>query len=416
MRQMTIPIPSLRERRAWVMRAVLILCLIYVAYVVREIWVPLLLAFLIATVLDPLADRLERRGWSRTMGASLIFTLFFALLIASCVLLFPLLRDQVADIQAGFSKYFPDTSKAGLKKSLADLRVHPSVADSLIQLYQGYSASYAKSSSRLMDFGMKYAAGLIWIVIIPIVAYYALRDFHLILAKSLLLVPRRYRDAVQTGVAETTAIFAKYLRALALISLLNGIATWLLLWALGVQGALVIGIIAGVLYSVPYIGAILTIALTAAVTFLTGGFDQMVVVTGISIVLHQILFDQIIAPRMLGGHVGLHPILSIIALLAGNLMLGIIGMILAVPIAAVIQIGVLALVPKLSHEIELPEVQPTEAEEVEEIIGETKDVHAKIDATEELHRTVTEAVDNIEQKIKEEALTADDDKPKPADA
>ena len=147
-------------------------------------------------------------------------------------------------------------------------------------------------------------------------------------------------------------MFAKYLRGLAILSLMNGAATCLLLWAIGVPSPFVVGIAAGILYTVPYIGAVITVVITAAAAFVGGGAPLMGEAIVASILLHQLVFDQVIAPRLLGGQVGLHPILSIIALLAGNLLLGIVGMILAVPVAACIQILVLALVPKLRIEVE----------------------------------------------------------------
>ena len=88
---------------------------------------------------------------------------------------------------------------------------------------------------------MSVVANVVWIVIVPIVAFYALRDFHTILGKSLLLVPSRKRELVQTVVVEVTSVFARYLRGLAIVSVLNGIATAILLLALGVPGAILVG-------------------------------------------------------------------------------------------------------------------------------------------------------------------------------
>lgn len=121
---------------------------------------------------------------------------------------------------------------------------------------------------------------------------------------------------------------------------------------------------------------------------------------GASIVLHQIVFDQMISPRLLGKTVGLHPILSIVALLAGNLLLGIVGMILAVPVAACIQILVLALVPKLQVEIELPDGAPA-ATEGGALADRSRTIQAESDATETLHGGVQKAVAEVEQKIAE---------------
>ena len=195
-------------------------------------------------------------------------------------------------------------------------------------------------------------------------------------------------------------VFGNFLRGLAVVSVMNGLATTVLLMAVRVPGALMVGVIAGFLYSIPYLGALLTLVLTAAVAFVGGGPNMAILAVGLSVLLHQIVFDQIISPRVLGGHVGLHPILSVIALLVGNLLLGIVGMILAVPIAACIQIAVLAIQPKLSEQIDVSaksvEVS-TQADLVEEQ-SKVIEKDQKTEALEEMHAKVASAVEEVEKK------------------
>jgi predicted PurR-regulated permease PerM len=404
-RQVVVTWPTSEWLRKWLIRLVVAIVVIYLAYVVRDIWVPLLLAFLIATVLDPIVDRLELRGWSRAVAATLIYSVFIVGLVAAIAFAYPHVLDQATEIQKGLAERFPDTSPHGLRKSLQADGVSRSLSDFLVKVYQGTVGTF-QSSNRMAEYGLNVVTNLIWLVIIPIISYYALRDYHLILAKGLLLVPKEKRDLIQTAVAETTGIFGKYLRGMAIVSLLNGLATWLLLTIFQIPSALLIAILATILYNVPYLGAIAINVLTAAVAFLHGGVHELYVVTGIGLVMHHVVFDQIISPRILGGQVGLHPILSIVALLVGNLLLGVVGMILAMPIAACIQIGVLALVPKLSHEIDIPKdsENPEDDDTVAELEQETLEAHTKADATEELHRSVNTAVDNIEEKIQEEKI------------
>ncbi len=245
---------------------------------------------------------------------------------------------------------------------------------------------------------MGFASNFVGVIVIPIVAFYILRDFHVILAKGLLLVPGQHRPMVQTGVAEITAVFGRYLRGLAIVSLLNGAATALLLTALHVPSALLIGILAGILYGVPYVGAIITVGFTACVGFIGGGMHLMLVAVGASFLLHQIIFDQLVAPRILGQHVGLHPILSIVALLVGNALLGVVGMILAVPVAACIQLAIVHMVPKLAVEVQLPAVETAaQALQDAEDEAEAEDDHAaKVDATHAMREAVAAAVADID--------------------
>ena len=401
----TLVIPDAKTFRRGALIAVGIAILVYLAWVVREIWVPLGLAFVLAIVLDPVVDRMEAKGWKRVWASALIFVGAIVVFGLALWFTFPLVAKQFTDAQGRFAQFFPDTSREGLVKSFRKLNAPESVAAVGANAFENAQKGLSQSSSYLTKYGMSFVSNLIWVVIIPIVAFFALVDFHTILSKALLLVPRTHRNATQTYISEVSAVFAKYLRGLAILSIMNGIATGVVLSVLRVPSALVVGVVAGVLYSVPYIGAMLTIVVTAAVAFIGGGVHMMILAVGVSVVLHQIVFDQFISPRLLGGTVGLHPILSIIALLAGNLLLGIIGMILAVPIAACIQILVLALVPKLRVEVETDGV-PTD-NEGGALAAQSREILAQSGKTAdgELASTVQRAKENTEEAEVEDAIS-----------
>jgi predicted PurR-regulated permease PerM len=406
------------KRVAWLLAALLVGG--YIAYTAREIWLPIGIAFLIAMVLDPVVDRLEHRGWSRTWGAALIFGSFLLVLGTSLFFAVPALVHQGEEIGGQFDRYMParDAKSGQIDPVAFDTKLqHQGVQKSaralIVQAAQQLDATVRSSGAWISQTGMKIASNMIWLVIIPIVAFYALKDFHLILAKTLLVVPKHNREMVQTMVAEVSVIFAKYMRGLMTVSLLNGLATWGLLTLFGVPNALLLGCIAGLLYSVPYLGALITIVLVAAVSFLSKGTEFTLMVVGANVVLHQIVFDQIISPRILGGHVGLHPILSILALLIGNALLGIVGMVLAVPIAASIQVAVLTMVPKLNQEIDLTATASASAAadsaltKVEDYATSPSDeATVSVNVTEELHKGVSEAVAQVEAQVEEDEATA----------
>jgi predicted PurR-regulated permease PerM len=399
MKSVTIPIPSASVVKKASLKIGIAILLLYLSYVVREIWLPLVLAFLLAMILDPVVDRMEVRGWTRPRASAFIFGSFLIIFIGLIVLSYPLAAAQIDTLQKGFEKYFPDSSHAGLIKSLHKMGLAPNLAGGAVSVIESAKSSLQHSSSIITNYGMVIVSNAIWIVIIPLIAFYALRDFHLILGKGLLLVPPKRRDLVQTAVRETTLVFGNFLKGLAIVSIMNGIATTILLTALRVPGALMVGVIAGFLYSVPYLGAMLTLVLTAAVSFVGGGPNMAIMAVGTSILLHQIVFDQIISPRVLGGHVGLHPILSVVSLLVGNLLLGIVGMILAVPVAACLQIAILAIQPKLSEEIDVSATAPHVVElEKEREKEKEMEKSPEIDALEEMHSRVSTAVAEVDKK------------------
>ncbi len=397
----TVPVPDKRQVRDFAIKAVLVLIVLYLAYVVRTICIPLGLAFLIAMVLDPIVDRMELRGWNRTRASAFIFASFLIITVGLMILSFPALASQATSLQAGVEKYFPDSSRAGLKKSFTELGLPPGMVPSVVNLVEGAKGNLTRSSGWIAEYGLSFATNVVWIVIIPIVAFYCLRDFHVILAKALLLVPSARRDLVQTAVTEITAIFGKYLRGLAIVSVLNGVVTGIMLFAMGVPGALLLGLISALLYSVPYVGAVLTIVLTAAITFVGAGPQLMLWAVLASFVLHHIIFDQIITPKILGDHVGIHPLLSIVSLLIGNLLLGLLGMVLAVPIAACVQIAVLAVQPKLKQEIDIPVPTNGDTDTVRSLEEETKVSHQKADSIGDLHAAVAQAVESVEGAVDE---------------
>jgi len=404
MKAISVPIPEGKAVKGVLVKAATLVGAVFLAYAVRGILLPLGLAFLLAMILDPVVDRMELRGWSRPRASAFIFGSFILISGGLAVLAFPFVVNQINTLQKGFERYFPDPTHGGLIRSFHQMGASTGIANAGVAVIENARDSLQRSSTWLSAYGMSVVANAIWIVIVPIVAFYALRYFHTILAKSLLLVPSRHRDLVQTAVTEVTGVLAKYLRGLAIVSILNGVATALLLSALGVPGGLLIGVIAGLLYSVPYIGALLTLMLTAAAAFLGGGLNVLYLATSLSILLHQIIFDQIISPRILGAHVGLHPILSIIALLVGNLLLGIVGMIIAVPVAACIQIAVLALLPKLSHAVDIAAPHGERVDTVDSLANETTEAHQRIGATEERHAAVAAAVETIEHESAVELL------------
>jgi predicted PurR-regulated permease PerM len=397
--------------KRWLWKLAALVTLLYLLFLVRQIILPLAIAFLIAMVLDPVVDRMERRGWARLWASAFIFTSFLIITGGLIYLATPPLMRQAQTLTAKADRILPDRSPAGVRVALADTNLPPTIREAAVRAYERFTTRTIGSTTYLGERVMELMSNLIWLAIIPIIAFYALKDFHLILAKMLLLVPKERRDLVQTMVAEVTGVFGKYMRGLVTVSFLNGLTTWLVLLVIGVPGAFMLGVIAAIVYGIPYIGAMITVALIGVVSFIAGGPEMMLIAVAANLVLHQLLFDQIVTPRLLGHHVGLHPIFAIIALLIGNLLLGLLGMILAVPIAACIQIFVVALEPKLRHEIDLDEAATDPPPDtVPSLKEEAKEKHLAVDATEELHKTITDAVEHIEEeveKVKEEEKAAE---------
>jgi predicted PurR-regulated permease PerM len=352
------PVPI--RRLAWyrpLLLGVALVAALYVVYLVRSIWPPVAVAFLFAMTLDPVVDRLENRGWRRIVATAFIFILFLGLLIAALAVFIPPLTSQTSDIAGALGGLFPDSDQPGLvgpvERFLTEVHAPPGLRAPILRAAREATDRLSQSLEAVSLYLLSVAPNLIWLVIVPILTFYALSDFHLIYTKALLLVPREHRHIVQEITAEVSAVFGKYMRGLGLVCLLNGLATALLLVVFGIPYPLILALLAGTLYAVPYVGPVVAIGLIGLISLMQGTLVGMLLLVGVLIFINSVLFDQLITPRLLGRQVGLHPILSIIAFLAGNVLAGVPGLLLAVPVAASLQIVILHLVPKLRQELEL---------------------------------------------------------------
>lgn len=370
-------LPEVVERRRqterWILRllgkvvvyGLLIAAALWMLWRIRGVVPPFLAALLLVMALAPLVDRLEARGLPRWAAVTLVYLGFFGTLTGMMFVLVPLVANQIGQVVTELRERFHLDEPADVSRAMAEqvriLGRKMSVPAFVLQpvLVQ------AKSSATLLTHGLesfgKLLVGmlpsLVWVIIVPIVGVYGLIDYHRIFAKTLLLVPRVQRDNVRGVAADVSEVFSRYLRGLLLVCFLDTAATIgvLLCFPTTRPYAAALGLVAGVLYAVPYLGAIFSTALIALVAFAApgGGPAAMLWVTLAMVLLHQVVFDQVISPRVLGGQVGLHPILSILALLSGDALFGIGGMLLAVPAAASLQVIIVHLLPRLARHVDV---------------------------------------------------------------
>jgi predicted PurR-regulated permease PerM len=353
----------------WIFYALAVLAAIWLAWAGRALWFPLAIAFVIAMVLDPMVDRLENRRVPRGLATALVFLLFIGGMAAAIIVLSPGVSEQAGRMSQDLARLSPDPDRLDLvpitKEIMRKLDAHPALRDALVSAARTGTRHLTQTLNSASEWALAWAPNLVWFLIVPILAFYLLMDFHKLYAKGILLVPRRNRPFVQTLVAEISAMFGKYLRGLALISTMVGLSVALLLWAFGNPYWQLLGLLAGLLYSIPMVGPLFTQTLIVLVTLVTGSPAEALIVGGSLVVLMNGVFDNFITPRVLGRQVGLHPVFIILALLLGAQVWGILGMLVAVPVAACFQLVLVHLVPKLSAELELrplEELEKTEAE------------------------------------------------------
>lgn len=310
---------------------------------------PFIVGALIAYLFDPLADRLERMGCSRTAATLIIMINVFGIITLLIVLLGPLLGAQAVEL----AKSLPDmlsNAKAWLTSHgeewievwranapAAAVENTPDIASISDSLSQTAYDSVTKLLERVASSSLAIVNVAAMVLIMPVVCFYLIRDYDRIVAKIDSLLPLRYRDTIHEQMNAIDDTLSAYLRGQLQVMVILASYYAIGLAVLGVPYALIIALVSGVLILIPYLGTWVSTALAVGVAYShgDGGSSLALWVFGLYI-LGQVLEGQILVPGLIGEHVGLHPLWVLFGLLAGGVLFGFIGVLLAVPMTAVI--------------------------------------------------------------------------------
>ncbi len=312
-----------------------------VLWLLSDIMMPFVAGMAVAYFIDPLADRLERAGASRTLATTVIVIGFFVVAGGGLVLLFPLLQGQVVALFALIPDVI-DALRAQVQPILAELRADlpPEALDKLRQAagtYAGDAMQWVTGFlAGLWSGGLALFNTLSLMIITPVVAFYLLRDWDLIVAYVDGLLPRDAAPTIREQVLEIDRTVAGFVRGQATVCLVLAVWYGAGLTVLGLDAGLLVGLGAGLISFIPYIGA--TVGFLVGVGLAAAQFSEwlQVALVGGVFVIGQVAESYVLTPKLVGDRVGLHPVWIIFALLAGGALFGFTGVLLAVPVAAVI--------------------------------------------------------------------------------
>jgi predicted PurR-regulated permease PerM len=319
---------------------VILVVFAFLLWLLSDILLPFVAGLALAYLQTPLADRLERLGMNRTLAALLIVGFVVLTFILLALLLVPILAQQAAALIADIPSYV-----ARLQALLSD----PG-PPWLRQLLNGGDAG--KTMSQVMAQGAGYMTTLmqsVWaggkaiasfisvLVIMPVVTFYLICDWHEMVAILDGWVPPQNRETVHRLVGEIDTAISGFLRGQSGVCLVVGIYYAVALSLVGLKFGLLIGLTAGVLTFMPYIGSMtgLLIAASVAVGQFWPNWISIAVVIGIFLV-GQFVEGNVLAPKLVGDRVSLHPVWLIFAMFAFGYLLGFVGLLIAVPLAAAI--------------------------------------------------------------------------------
>lgn len=324
-----------------------IVALLVLLYLLRTMLAPFVAGFAVAYLLDPAASALERRGLSRALASALLLFGFFVLLVVAIVLLYPVVTGQIGS----FVRHLPELSDKVrllllpyIQAALERAGVH-GAAESLRQALGGSAEKAVSIAGKVLGGVLGGGAAVIsaisLLVITPIVAFYLLRDYHGMVARIESWLPRPQAETIKQQLREIDRVLAGFLRGQATVCLVLAIFYGLGLSLVGLNFGLVIGLATGILAFIPYVGMVLGLTAAAVVALIQfwPDYPHLALVAAVFI-LGNLLESGFISPKLVGERVGLHPVWVMFALLAFGTLFGFVGVLLALPVAAVL--GVLA--------------------------------------------------------------------------
>lgn len=316
------------------------LAFVIALWLLSPILLPFIAGLVLAYFLDPVADALERMGLPRVAATLVILGLSILLLVLVLLLIVPILGDQIVKfagdlptlmraLLARFNEAAPQWIKDAIAKSGTD--VQGSVSD-IAGKAAGWTATLVAS---VWSGGLALVNIISLIVVTPIVAFYLLADWDKIVAKVDGWLPRDHADAIRTIAADMDAAMAGFIRGQGTVCLLLGVMYALALSIAGLKFGLVIGLAAGLLSFIPFVGALLggIMAIGVGLVQFWPDYVSMLVIVGIFVV-GQFIEGNFLSPKLVGGSIGLHPVWLMFALFAFGYIFGFVGLLLAVPMAA----------------------------------------------------------------------------------
>ncbi len=311
-------------------------------YLLSAILLPFVLGLAIAYLLDPVADVLERWRVPRWVAAGAITLASVLAVIAALLLLAPLLQSQLLD----FAERIPHYAELIRERAMALFKaVQERLSAEEISNLRAQIGAFAGQDAvawlgglvrGLWGGGVALLNALSVVVITPIVTFYLLRDWDRIVAHVERLLPGAWSDAVCEQAREIDRVLAGFVRGQMTVCALLGIFYGVGLSLIGLDFGLIIGLGTGLISFVPYFGMLVGFVIGIGVALAQFDGWQPVAMVAAVFIVGQVIEGNFISPRLVGKRVGLHPVWMIFALMAGAALFGFLGILLAVPAAAVI--------------------------------------------------------------------------------
>lgn len=323
---------------------ILVAAIGYLLYLLGPVLSPFVAAALFSYLFNPVVEMLERRGVNRTLGVSVVFIVLTLVLVGIVLVLIPFIERQIAN----FLEQLPRWTAWAQSVASPWIEEHFGISlgsfdtQGIVGMLQahwreagGFAAGVVAGVSKS---GFAVLGWILNAVIVPVAAFYLLRDWNIVVERVHALIPRSIEPVVLRLARESDETLGGFLRGQLSVMIVLGVIYGLGLWMAGISVGPLIGMIAGLISFVPYLGAIVGvgIGIVAAVVQYQDWFHVVLVL--IVFATGQTLEGYVLVPKLVGDRIGMHPVAVMFAILAGGQLFGFVGVLLALPIAAIVMV------------------------------------------------------------------------------
>lgn len=313
----------------------------WLIWLLSPILMPFMLAAVFAYLGDPLVDRLERLRLGRGLAASIVFLLMLLLVALALVLLVPLIQRQVARFVTSLPAYAAWFTHDAVPWLEQKLHIPPSEFDAstVIARVREHIGTLGGIAATLLGYATRSGLAIVGVgvavVLVPVVTFYLLRDWDKLVANIDALLPREAQPTVRRLARETNSVLGAFVRGQLLVMVALAIFYAVTLKLVGLDVGPLIGMVAGLVSFVPYLGFIIGIVASIIAALVQYHDALHLVLVVVVFLVANVLENYILVPKLVGDKIGLHPVAVIFAVLAFGELFGFMGVLLALPLASI---------------------------------------------------------------------------------
>ena len=321
-----------------IVKTVAILMVVGFLWLIRDIVVIVLFAMILASAIDPVVDWLQRYKIPRPISVLLIFLILIGAIAGVVLLLIPPISEQITDLAHQVPQLFTD-ERIAVFQQLRNTASNLELTDSIRDLFSSIGNTLSSTTGGIFSTVSSFFGGVFSVISIAVLTFYLTAEERGIKKFFHFIIPHKHRDYVSDIVSRIQLKLGAWLRSYLVLGIFVGILIYIGLSLIGVQYALVLALLAGMLEFIPFIGPIVSTVPAAFFALTSGSPLKALLVVVLYIVVNQVE-QHFITPRLLRKTVGLNPVVVVLVLLVGAKVAGVIGLLLAVPLTiALVEVG-----------------------------------------------------------------------------